>query len=316
MGAMSEKKDEHLKKDKGKDEEQFEGPCFSLKPISSEVTPLLDPAGWHPTDVLWGNEDMGTESASIGGKSDECHICPVGVGEPQNAYNFGFGSVNPIIHQLVRNLKPPKFEDRAEDWPGFKWDFKEYLTKLSPTRPIPDAYKLGLLEEALTPTLRGEVKLMRKKNGGTLTYPEVMATFEARYSSGGIAKLRKKWSEVTLHTTGKVTSQQLREFQVNFLNCADDVKDTTPQEVRRVLMQKLTPWMKTWVVEGEQKKERNKPIVQIVALENMSEASMKKSIQDLIGEPPIKVQILGQGAYRLTFNDYPLAKKIVGISPA
>ena len=80
---------------------------------------------------------------------------------------------------------------------------------------------------------------------------------------------------------------------MNFLNCADDVKDTTPQEVRRVLMQKLTPWMKTWVVEGEQKKERSRPIVQIVALENMSEAGMKKSIQDLIGEPPLKVQILG-----------------------
>ena len=96
---------------------------------------------------------------------------------------------------------------------------------------------------------------------------------------------------MSLHTSGKVTSQQLREFQVNFLNCADDVKDTTPQEVRRVLMQKLTPWMKTWVVEGEQKKERSRPILQIVALENMSESSMKKSIQDLIGEHPLKVQI-------------------------
>jgi hypothetical protein len=259
--------------------------------------------------MLCGGDDAGTEIASTG--EHECHICPVGVGEPKNAQTFGLGSMNPIIHQLVRNLKPPKFEDRAEDWPGFKWDFKEYLQKLSPTRPIPDAYKLGLLEEALTPTLKGEVKLMRKKNGGTLTYPEVLATFEARYSSGGVAKLRKKWSEVSLHTSGKVTSQQLREFQVNFLNCADDVKDTTPQEVRRVLMQKLTPWMKTWVVEGEQKKERNRPIVQIVALENMTESGMKKSIRDLIGESPLKVQILGQGAYRLTFDDYQVAKKLL-----
>ena len=116
-----------------------------------------------PSRTSCGGDDTGTEIASAG--YHECHICPVGVGEPSNAYNFGFGSGNPIIHQLVRNLKPPKFEDRAEDWPGFKWDFKEYLQKLSPTRPIPDAYKLGLLEEALTPTLKGEVKLMRKENG-------------------------------------------------------------------------------------------------------------------------------------------------------
>ena len=133
--------------------------------------------------------DTGTEVASVG--EHECHICPVGVAGSQNASNFGFGAVNPIMHQLVRNLKPPKFEDRAEDWPGFKWDFQEYLQKLSPTGPIPDAYKLRLLEEALAPTLKGEVKLMRKKNGSTLTYPEVLATFEARYSSGGFAKLRK-----------------------------------------------------------------------------------------------------------------------------
>ena len=72
---------------------------------------------------------------------------------------------------------------------------------------------------------------------------------------------------------------------MNFLNCADDVKDTTPQEVRRVLMQKLTPWMKTWVVEGEQKKERSRPIVQIVALENMSEAGMKKAYRTSLGNP-------------------------------
>jgi hypothetical protein len=59
------------------------------------------------------------------------------------------------------------------------------------------------------------------------------------------------------------------------------------------------------------KKDRDHPIVQIIALENMTEGSMKKSIQDLIGEPPVKVQILGQGVYRLKFNDYHLAKKLL-----
>jgi hypothetical protein len=179
----------------------------------------------------------------------------IGTGEA-NASNLGYGlgGINPIMHQLVRNLKAPKFEDSAEDWPSFMWDFKEYLAKLSPTKPIPDAYKLRLFEEALTQTLKGEIKLMRKKNGGNLSYPEVLARFEARYSSGGVAKLRKKWTDVTMPTSGKITSRQLREFQVNFLSCADEVQDTTPQEVRRILLQKLPPFMKTWVVEAEQKK--------------------------------------------------------------
>ena len=152
---------------------------------------------------------------------------------------------------------------------------------------------------------------MRKRNGGTVTYPEVLARFEARYSTGGVAKLRKKWNEVSMNTSGKISSKQLREFQVNFLSCADYVKDTTPQEVRRVLMQKLPPWMKTWVAEAEQKKERNRSIVQIIAVEGMTEESMKRSIKKLIGEPPIKVQCMGGNLYRLTFNDYDLAKKLL-----
>jgi DNA-binding phage protein len=114
-----------------------------------------------------------------------------------------------------------------------------------------------------------------------------------------------------MNTGGKISSKQLREFQVNFLSCADYVKDTTPQEVRRVLMQKLPSWMKTWVAEAEQKKERNRPIVQIAAVEGMTEESMKRSIKKLIGEPPIKTQCMGGNVYRVTFNDYELAKKLL-----
>ena len=36
--------------------------------------------------------------------------------------------------------------------------FQRIPSKVEPTRPIPDAYKLGYSEEALTPTLKGEVK--------------------------------------------------------------------------------------------------------------------------------------------------------------
>jgi hypothetical protein len=114
-----------------------------------------------------------------------------------------------------------------------------------------------------------------------------------------------------MNTSGKISSKQLRELQVNFLSCADYFKDTTPQEVRHVLMQKLPPWMKTWVAEAEQKKERNRPIVQIIAVEGMTEESMKRSIKKLIGDPPIKVQCMGGNLYRLTFNDYDLAKKLL-----
>ena len=59
------------------------------------------------------------------------------------------------------------------------------------------------------------------------------------------------------------------------------------------------------------KKERNRPIMQIIAVEGMTEESMKRSIKKLIGDPPIKVQCMGGNLYRLTFNDYDLAKKLL-----
>ena len=181
---------------------------------------------------------------------------------------------------------------------------------MSPAKEIADAYKLGLLEQAITSTLRGEIKLMRKRNGGMVTYPEVLARFEARYSTGGVAKLRKKWNQVTMNTSGKYSSKQLREFQVNFLSCADYVKDTTPGSAPRV--DAKTPSLdENMGGRSRAKKERNRPIVQIFAVEGMTEESMKRSIKKLIGDPPIKVQCMGGNVYRLTFNDYELAKKLL-----
>ena len=309
------KKDKKRTKTNEETENTDNGKIFSLLTSETKNETMYGPGIWAAPDIWASTDSEPGDVNSVSATGDECRVCPVGVGSDGEAgLGLGLAGLNPIMHYLAKGIKIPMFDDAAEDWPSFMWDFREFLQKLSPGKEIADAYKLGLLEQAITPTLRGEIKLLRKRNGGTVTYPEVLARFEARYSSGGVAKLRKKWNEVTMNTNGKISSKQLREFQVNFLSCADYVKDTTPQEVRRVLMQKLPSWMKTWVAEAEQKKERNRPIVQIAAVEGMTEESMKRSIKKLIGEPPIKTQCMGGNVYRVTFNDYELAKKIACIS--
>ena len=52
----------------------------------------------------------------------------------------------------------------------------------------------------------------------------------------------------------KIGIQQLDEFRVNFKLAWVDVPDTTPQEARRVLLEKLPSFMRRWVVESEAKK--------------------------------------------------------------
>ena len=105
---------------------------------------------------------------------------------------------------------------------------------------------------------------------------------------GGDAKLRKKWGEVRMQTSGKHTTRQLREFRVSFLECADEVKDANPAEVRRKLLQKIPPFMKSWVIEAEAKKDERTPTVQLVAIPGMSEKNVSDSVKLLIKVAPKK----------------------------
>ena len=75
---------------------------------------------------------------------------------------MGGGSMNPILQQLVKGLQAPKFDDTAENWPAFIWDFNAYLQRLSPVNAIADAYKMHLFEDTMPATLKGEIKLTQK----------------------------------------------------------------------------------------------------------------------------------------------------------
>ena len=221
--------------------------------------------------------------------------------------------MNPILHQLVRGLQAPKFDDTSENWPAFIWDFNAYLQRLSPIKKIEDAYKLHLFEDTMPASLKNEIKLMRKRSGGTLTFAQVAAKFEARYGSSASNKMRKKWQEISLPTAGKITTKHLREFQVSFLASADDVKDCTPQETRRLLLLKIPPFMKNWVVDYEQKMDLESPIIQMVTKDGLTPDDMARVITAWFGETPKKVTVLGRGTYHIHMGTHESAKKMLGL---
>ena len=114
----------------------------------------------------------GGYGGEIDGGGDGCHILAIGQGDaqPSDVLGAGVGYMDPVMSQMIKNLKAPHFDERAENWPSFSWDFKEYLQILSPQKPILDAMKLRLFEEAMPPTLKGEVKLLRKASGGQIMH--------------------------------------------------------------------------------------------------------------------------------------------------
>ena len=221
--------------------------------------------------------------------------------------------MNPVMHQLVKNLKLPMFDDTVENWSSFMWDFQDYLEKVSPQEEISDSVKLRLFEDAMPAVLQLEIKMMRKQGMGILRFSDVLAKFEARYGCGGDSKMRKKWTEVSLPTAGKITTRQLREFQMNFLSCAMEVKDANVHEMRRLVMQKIPPYMRNWVVEREQKNERTKPMLQILGPEGLTLDELRDSTQAITGEVVIAAEVLGNGVYRVQMNSEQAGKKLLSM---
>ena len=71
--------------------------------------------------------------------------------------------------------------------------------------------------------------------------------------------------------------------------------------------------MRTWVVEKEQKNERNKPMFQILGPEGLSLEEVRDSTQSIIQESVIVAQILGNGVYRVQLNSEHAGKKLLAM---
>ena len=183
--------------------EASSGPkVYKLKPQSTPQSSSQMAAGWDPHGLVWGSVTGGEPNSATEIQPGDCVIAPVGVGDvPAPAYINAFMTL--VMQKMVKNLHAPRFDDTAENWPGFMWDFQEYLQKLSRMKPVDDACKLRLFEDAMPATLKGELKLMRKASRGLISYSEVIAKFEARYGSGGTQKLRKSGPKFPWPLLGK-----------------------------------------------------------------------------------------------------------------
>ena len=84
-------------------------------------------------------------------------------------------------------------------------------------------------------------------------------------------------------------------------------------EIRRLALQRLPNFMKTWVVEKEQKKEQQKPLLQLIAREGISEENMKASMRALIGQEPKSVVEKGDRTYWVKMGNEEAGKKLLAL---
>ena len=209
--------------------------------------------------------------------------------------NIGVGTTNeclgifnlPVMQHLSRSQSAPKFSNKKEDWLDFVWKFENWVRVISAGKKLSDAETLQLFNTCLPESLQKELSLLEKKRGRPCTFVEFRAELEARFGKAQSEHLRKKWLGVQIaRGFGKIGVQQLDEFRVNFESAWVDVPNTTPEESRRILLEKLPPFMRRWVIESEAKKNEISPNCRIGRKRELGKGIFAPECWYMGGDPP------------------------------
>ena len=275
-----------------------------------------------------GSSEMGVGMVSIqnallgcvegGGVENEFDL-PLGTNEVQvapvaaNANTDLVGILNlPIAAHLSRSQSAPKFSGKKEDWQNFLRKFDSWVRAISSGRTVLDGELLQLLNSCLPEFLQKELQLLEREKGKMPNYVEFRGRLEAMYGRAQSESMRKKWHDVQMpRGIGKVTPQHFQEFRVNFKLAMADVPDATPEEARRLLREKMPPFMEKWVIELEAKRMKNHPIIELVTKEGIAAVAIQASVGNWVGTPPKKVETKGGGVYHVYFEDDVVAHKLL-----
>ena len=137
----------------------------------------------------------------------------------------------------------------------------------------------------------------------------VFAMLKARYGPNRHLGARKRWAEVTLSNTGKVTGADWHDFWVRFCRAAFGVKDTTPEETARLLMSRVPAFISTWVIEEQEKISWKNPTLLVSTIAGLPTQAVMDTFQALVGEAPKEVSEKSAGQYLLTFRNRTAAER-------
>lgn len=217
-----------------------------------------------------------------------------GRGGDANVVNF---ASLPIAAHLSKATPPPHFTNRKEDWPEFVRKFDVWSRNLSGGRTLNETQQLQLLNSCLPEVLQKEIQLWEKEKNRKIKFVELFALLEAKFGRAQSESMRKRWLEVQLPKgSGKCSVQTFDEFRVHFKLACAYVPDVTKEEARRVLLEKLTPFMRKYVVEAESKKMRERPVCEIALPASLSAERCRVTVTQWAGAPPSQLAEKGGGS--------------------
>ena len=248
-----------------------------------------------------------------GGGGGVFSVGQVGMGGAQPQV---IGSNNPVTQQLVKNIVPPKFTGRAQDWANFVQDWERYLRKLSVCVPnLDNRVKLELWEGVLDESSLKFFRMRQKEVGEKMSYTEEFAKMDAKFSRDQSIEARRRWEEVVIFNPGKITSREWRDFEANFVSGWQEVQGASGEEARRLLLAKVPNFILKWITEEEERRSLAKPTIRMnVPGDIRLEEEVGLGVQLVLGKKPTSVSKAQGGDFEVVLPDFGDIERMLRIN--
>jgi hypothetical protein len=238
----------------------------------------------------------------------QLNVRPVGLSQTLNGQMPMY--MHPLQQEVLKTLVKPKFTGYPLDWAQFAKDWDKYLKRMSCNAILSDGDQMALLEGCLDPESQLWLQSLKDSETG-ISFQEFYAQMEDRYGRHRDKGTRKRWQDVSLPDSGKITTHEWDGFTVRFKMAQREVPDATEDEAYRLLSSKLPPYFLQMIAEKEAKLNEKNPVILVSGIPNLSAHTMKKTIKKLAGKAPIDVELKGNGNYLCKFDDEEIAEKVI-----
>ena len=168
---------------------------------------------------------------------------------------------NPLLTELLKAARQPKFTGRAHDWLEFSQAWESYWNKISAGQVVDDEGKMQLFEECLDQTSRLDITT-RRLRGELVNFNRYFTHLETKFGRGKPSMLRKSLLELELPAEKKVTLEAWSDFSVKFQNLVHQAGVGEEEGYQRLL--EKVGGLRKFVIEKELEEEKKTPEVEII----------------------------------------------------
>ena len=136
----------------------------------------------------------------------------------------------------------------------------------------------------------------------------------ARYGEEQNTCGRRRWREIQLNNSGRVSSVEWRDFKVKFMDIWHDVPGANDEEAYQTVISKLPPFIMTWVVEEQEKRKHGTPKEAIGPFQGVTPQDVLHTVQQWVGTKPRGIVAKGEGMYVIELGSETQQQAILALN--